>query len=457
MLYLYNTLTSRKEAFIPLEEPFVKMYTCGVTPYDKAHVGHLRTYLVTDLLRRILRFLGYYDIAVTNFTDIDDKIIKKSQELNKDWKEIVEENIKYVFDVLKELKVLPFYVYPRVTYHIDDIANAVKSLLDRGYAYKGKYSIYFDVDKYPYYGQLSGIKSKKEWEQEKHLLEDKKNPYDFALWKFKQPGEPYWNTIVGEGRPGWHIECSVMSSKYLGERFDIHLGGSDLIFPHHENEIAQSETLYNVHPWVRYWVHIGMVQINGEKMSKSLGNIIEAKEFIKKYKPEFVRFFLLSTHYRKPLDISEENIEQAQTIYKKLTDAYNTAKSIVENEVSYRFDKDVRIILDYYREMIKAFLDDMNTPTAIASLNKIVSIFNQNPEYPIAYLTLRAFEDFNRIMNVWFEKPIDLDIINEIIEIRNMLRREKQYELADKIRDILQKKGIKIKDYKDKTVWYADI
>ncbi|MFP3132167.1 MAG: class I tRNA ligase family protein, partial [Candidatus Nanopusillus sp.] len=249
VIYIYNTLTKKKEIFEPIEYPFVKIYHCGITPYDTSHIGHLRSEISLDIIRRIFRYFGYIDIAISNFTDIDDKIIKRARELNllNDWQKIPEEYIKYHLEQIKRLNNLPFYINPRVTTHINDIVDFIKDLINKGYAYKGKYSIYYDIDKYPYYGQLSGTK-KEQWEQETEFLEDKKHPYDFALWKFKKEDEPYWNTEIGEGRPGWHIECSTMSSKYLGPQFDIHSGGQDLIFPHHENEIAQSEARFNTHP-----------------------------------------------------------------------------------------------------------------------------------------------------------------------------------------------------------------
>ncbi|HIQ02936.1 MAG TPA: cysteine--tRNA ligase, partial [Desulfurococcales archaeon] len=273
-LLVFNTLSKRKELFEPLQPPLVKMYVCGPTPYDHTHVGHVRTYISFDLIRRYLEFKGYSVYHVMNITDIDDKIIRKAKELNVDWTEVPKKYTKEFLEVLNKLNIKLPHVMPKVTEHIKDIINFIKVLIDKGYAYESHGSVYFEVDKFPDYGKLSGITRREEWRQEEEVVREKKKPYDFALWKKAKPGEPYWNSPWGPGRPGWHIECSVMSSRYLGRQFDIHGGGRDLIFPHHENEIAQSEAYFGVKPWVKYWIHVGYLTIRGEKMSKSLGNII---------------------------------------------------------------------------------------------------------------------------------------------------------------------------------------
>jgi len=465
---LYNTLTKRIEEFQPLDPPLVRLYLCGITPYDKSHVGHLRVYVITDILRRLLRKLGYIDIAVTNFTDIDDKIIRKSKELNKDWKAIAEENIEYFFNVIEKLNILPYNIYPRVTYHINEIAEAVYTLLWRGFAYKGKYSIYYEVDKYPHYGQLSGVKEREQWNQELDFVEDKKKPYDFALWKFKKEGEPYWKTIVGEGRPGWHIECSVMSSRYLGEQFDIHLGGTDLIFPHHENEIAQSEALYMVRPWVKYWVHIGMVKIEGEKMSKSLGNIIPAHEFIEDLTPMVVRFFLASAQYRKPLDITKENIEQAKKNYEYLTKTIKTLISSIRGCSFYADNDDLEVfrkLVDLHKQFILALTNDLDTPKAISYLMKAARIVNNyivdRDSYIVLITAYNLFKDANDVFALWddifygktSQQTIENALIDLIVEVRKQLRNQKNFELADKIRDELRKLGIELLDKGNETIW----
>ncbi len=466
---LYNTLTKRKEEFKALNPPIVRIYFCGITPYDVSHVGHLRSHVAVDLLRRVLRFLGYIDFAVSNFTDIDDKIIKKAKETGKDWKEISETYIKYHLEALKELNILPFYINPKVTEHIKEITDFIRVLEKKGYAYKGKYGVYFEVDKYPYYGQLSGIKNKEAWRQETDVLEDKKKPYDFALWKFRKPGEPYWNSPWGEGRPGWHIECSVMSSRYLGEQFDIHAGGQDLIFPHHENEIAQSEARFGKHPWVKYWFHIGFVTINKEKMSKSLGNIIPAKDFIKQMKPMPARFFLISTHYREPLDINEEALNQAKENYQYITSTIKTVIArINELEPTYYLpDEKIKILnklLDYHKRFIETILDDLDTTKATAILLEATKFINKEvlptDIFALNYATYEFYNTVNRIYAVWddiFYKREKEDLIPKLIdlilEVRKELRKEKRYDLADKIRERLKELGIEVMDKGLESYW----
>lgn len=471
VLVLYNTLKKDKEKFEPIDPPFVKIYHCGITPYDYSHVGHLRSEVAVDILRRTLRFLGYIDIAISNFTDIDDKIIKKAIEEDKleDWYEIPKRYIKYHLEQVRRLNNLPFYINPLVTEHINDIVEFVKDLLNKGYAYKSNSGIYFEVDKFNDYGKLSGIKEKKLWEQETEFLKDKKKSYDFALWKYRKEKEPYWKTEIGDGRPGWHIECSTMSSKYLGIQFDIHSGGQDLIFPHHENEIAQSESRFNVNPWVRYWIHIGMVTINKEKMSKSLGNIIPAKEFIDKYGEMESRFFLISTHYRDPLDINDESIRQAIESYRYISSTIKTLKNQIESlDRTFRLeDKYTEIwkkILGYEREFINYILDDIDTTNATSVLLEATRYINKevipSEKFTLYYSSLEFYNLVNRIYACWDnifygerKEEINTKLIELIVEIRNILRKEKRYDISDKIREELRRIGIDLMDYGDKTIY----
>ncbi len=466
---IYNTLTKRKETFVPIDPPVVKLYHCGITPYSESHVGHLRSEVVVDILRRTLRFLGYIDLAISNFTDIDDKIIRKSRETNIPWNEIPERYIKYHFDVVRRINNLPFIINPRVALHIDEIVEFVKDLIDKGYAYSGKTGVYFDVSKFSDYGRLSGRKSPEAWNQELDVLEDKKNPYDFALWKFKKPGEPYWKTCIGEGRPGWHIECSTMSSKYLGEQFDIHTGGQDLIFPHHENEIAQSEARFGKKPWVRYWMHIGYLTINGEKMSKSLGNIISAKEFLDKVGEMPARFYLISTHYRKPLNISEEGIHQAQENYRYISSTMKTIRSMVYglDRTFYLPDdklKKLKELLRYHSEFINSILDDLDTSKATSILLETTRFINKeiipSEEFALVYSAYRFYEDVNRIYACWddiFYESSQEDLVSKLIDliisVRSELRKEKKYDLADHIRNELRSLGIDLLDKGSETTW----
>ncbi len=471
-MYIYNTLTKKKEIFEPIEYPFVRIYHCGITPYEKSHVGHLRSEIALDVIRRTLRFLGYVDIAISNFTDIDDKIINKAKEEEKieNWHEIPKRNIKYHLEVIKKINNLPFYINPLVTEHIEDIEKFIKDLIRDGYAYFGKYSIYFDVDKFSEYGKLSGNLNKDLWNQEIDLIQDKKHPYDFALWKFKKEGEPYWITSIGEGRPGWHIECSTMSSKYLGIQFDIHSGGQDLIFPHHENEIAQSESRYKVKPWVKYWIHFGYLTVNGQKMSKSLKNIIPADEFINLYGPMSSRFFLISVHYRDPIDLNENSINQAIENYNYITSTIKTViTTLYSLDRTFKLDNEDYVIwkklLEYEKKFIYAILDDIDTTLSTSILLEATRFINKEvinkKVFTLYYTAYEFYNVVNKIYAVWddifYGKKENMEILNNlielIIEIRNKLRERKDYEISDYIRSRLRNIGIDLIDFKDKSYY----
>ncbi|MEM1634503.1 MAG: cysteine--tRNA ligase [Nanopusillaceae archaeon] len=468
VLYIYNSLSKKKEKFEPLEYPFVKIYHCGITPYDRSHVGHLRSETSVDVLRRTLRFLGYIDIAISNFTDIDDKIIRKARETEKDWSEIAIENIKYHLKIVSRINNLPFYVNPKVTEHIPDMVEFIEDLIKKGYAYSGKYGIYFNLDKFKDYGKLSGKKDPNSWRQEEEFLSDKMNPYDFVLWKFKREGEPYWETSIGPGRPGWHIECSTMSSKYLGEKFDIHTGGQDLIFPHHENEIAQSEARFS-HDWVKYWIHFGLVYIEGEKMSKSLGNVIEAGEFLDKYGEMPSRFYLISTHYRDILNITEEGIQQAIDNYKYITSTIKTIISELEKtDRTFKLSEDkIKIwntLLTYEKKFINSILDDIDTTRATAILLEATKFINKeiinSGIFTLLYTSYEFYRIVNNIYACWddiFYKKEDnklvYNLLDLILEIRKELRKRKQYDLSDKIREKLRNIGIDLLDRGEETFY----
>ncbi len=468
---IYNTLTRRVEEFKPLEPGVVRMYVCGPTVYDYNHIGHGKTYVVYDAFKRYLALRGYNVVHVVNITDIDDKIINRAKEENKDWREISE---YYTRDYLESLEKLNVHVdlHPRVTDHINEIIEFIQILIDRGYAYIAPSgSVYFEVDKYPNYGQLSGRLNREQWSQETEFLAEKKKPYDFALWKAWKPGEPYWEAPWGRGRPGWHIECSVMSTKYLGRQFDIHGGGTDLIFPHHENERAQSEAALGVKPWVRYWMHSGMLVIRGEKMSKSLGNIIPLKEAFKKWGPEPLRLLYLSGHYRRPLVFSDESMNQAVKLYERLVSAVNLLKKLSRESISlHRADeKDLEILhrlLDTHKRFHEALSNDFNTPMALAAINDYLTIvfrdIQYNPKYILVSTAYRLITEYNTVLGVLdkylAEKPEELEtlvdsLINIIVDIRRELRERKLYDLADRIRSELGKHGIILMDKGKETTW----
>ncbi|MGC9017652.1 MAG: cysteine--tRNA ligase, partial [Caldimicrobium sp.] len=316
-LSIYNTLTRRVEVFEPLNPPRVTMYVCGITAYDSSHLGHARSAVIFDVLYRLLKFLGYEVIYVRNITDIDDKIINRANKEGIDWRELTDKYTREYQEEMERLGVLKPSYEPKASEHISDMIEIIERLIKKGLAYVSDGDVYFSVEKFPQYGKLSGRKLEEMLTGVRiDPSERKRNPLDFALWKSAKPGEPYWESPWGYGRPGWHIECSAMSLKYLGETIDIHGGGLDLIFPHHENEIAQSEGATGK-PFVRYFIHHGLITVNGEKMSKSLGNFVTTSYLLEKYHSEVIRAFLLSKHYRSPLDYSEKGIkEMEKAIYR---------------------------------------------------------------------------------------------------------------------------------------------
>ena len=468
---IYNTLSRRVEKFEPFEAGLVKMYVCGPTVYDYTHIGHARTYVVFDSLKRYLRFIGYDVIHVQNITDIDDKIIRRAQSEHRDWREIADYYAKDYFECLKRLNI-SVDIHPRVTSHIKEIIEFIKVLIDKGYAYIAPSgSVYFDVTKYQWYGELSGRKEPELWSQEEEFVREKKNPFDFALWKAWKPGEPYWEAPWGRGRPGWHIECSVMASKYLGSRIDIHGGGQDLVFPHHENERAQSEAYHGVRPWVKYWVHVGMLTVRGEKMSKSLGNIIPLREALNKWSPDVLRLWLLSAQYRRPLDFSEEGINSisyfAQRIRAAIVDLRRLVSKVEpESRLDDKILKTLSEIEKLHRAFHKSLASDFATSEAIAVIGKLVSLVNKDviplESYTLSNAALKLFLEFSLIFgvfeDVFTEERVGEDLFSKlvdlIVDVRSELRKMKLYSLADKIRSELATLGIQLLDYPGgKTTW----
>jgi len=471
VITIYNTLTRSIEEFKPFNNYIVKMYVCGPTVYDYSHIGHGRTYVFFDALKRYLALRGYHVVHVMNITDIDDKIINRAREEGRDWREIAE---YYARDYLESLEKLNIRVdlHPRVTEHIREIIEFIQVLIDKGYAYIAPSgSVYFEVDKYPDYGMLSNRLERALWSQEQEYVSEKKNPYDFALWKAWKPGEPYWEAPWGRGRPGWHIECSVMSTRYLGNQFDIHGGGSDLIFPHHENERAQSEAALGVKPWVKYWVHVGLLMVGSEKMSKSLGNIVSLKEAFSKWKPEALRLWYLTSHYRKPQVFSEESVEQAAKLYEKMVAAVDLIKRLIR-EVKDPFkadDKDLAIyrkLLETYIEFHKALSRDFNTPEALAAVNEYLHIVFGELQYKPSYIAVvtafKLIREYDQVLGVLdkhlAEVPAELEstldrVIEILVEVRKELRKMRLYDLADRIRAELGKEGIILMDKGLETTW----
>lgn len=467
MLHVYNTLTREKEIFKPLEPNIVKFYVCGPTVYDKTHIGHARTYVAFDVIRRYLEFKGFNVFYVVNITDVEDKIIAKSMKTGKTWREVADEYIADFFQAIDALNIKRAHIYPRVSEHIQDIIKFIEKLIEKGHAYEAEGNVYFDVDSFSDYGKLSNISREQLKTQEEGP--GKKKPYDFALWKKAKPGEPYWQSPWGPGRPGWHIECSVMSSKYLGSQFDIHGGGQDLIFPHHENEIAQSEAYFGKNPWVKYWLHTGMLIMGKEKMSKSMGNVITVEEILRSYKPMELRFYLLSCHYRSQLAYSDEAMRHSKASYMRMLNAISSLQSLLsESKGEFKAsDKSINLIRKIWRikaKFLEAMDDDFNTPVAVSALHSLTSLVNReiipSSDLASALAAIKVFEDASRILGVFEESlrgegelQLVTSLINLVLAVRQKHRERKEWDIADWIASELRKLGIELSDMKDKTLW----
>lgn len=460
-LKIYNTLTRKKEEFIPLKKGEVGMYVCGPTVYNYIHIGNARPFIIFEVVRRFLKFKGYRVKYIQNITDIDDKMINKAKELNITVSELAEKFIQEYFIDVDSLNIERANVHPRATEHIMEIIELVKGLEKKGYAYEIDGDVFFDVSKFKGYGKLSGqnIEELKAGARVE-VDERKKESMDFALWKKAKEGEPSWESPWGKGRPGWHIECSAMSMKYLGKSFDIHTGGSDLIFPHHENEIAQSEA-YTNQQFVRYWMHNGYLCLNNQKMSKSLGNIMKVRDIYQKYKGEIIRYFILSAHYRSPLNFSEEQLQQAESSLQRLNNTiFNVKHLLKQGKFRKSKDKNDELILEKRRENEKKFIeamdDDFNTPVALSQLfgfTREVNIYLNSPEQKnkevleeilkfyqeLAGKILGILKDFDQ------EESFEQEI-KKLIEEREKARKERDWVESDRIREKLQVKGILLED-----------
>ena len=406
---VYNTMTRQKEVFNPVTPGEAKMYVCGVTPYNHPHIGNARPFVTWDVIRRYMKHVGYKVTYVQNFTDVDDKIINTSNGEGVSWDTIANRYIDSYFEVMDALGVQRADIYPRVSTHIEDIIAMINTLIEKGYAYELDGDVYYSVDKFEHYGELSG-RTLDDMEAGARIEVDgrKKNPMDFALWKAAKPGEPYWESPWGNGRPGWHIECSAMSQKYLGTEFDFHGGGSDLIFPHHENEIAQSEGCSGQHPAVRYWLHNGFITINSEKMSKSLNNFFLVKDILEQYSPDALRYFLLSTHYRSPLDFSDERLEEANKSLERLSTAIENLLYLEKCEPGQC--EDAQRLLEkaktFEEEFEVAMSDDFNTALATSSmfgLAKEINIYYQAMTSKEGVVCQEAIAEVKRIFKFMFQ------------------------------------------------------
>tara|TARA_B100001121_G_scaffold80101_1_gene71037 strand:+ start:581 stop:1951 length:1371 start_codon:yes stop_codon:yes gene_type:complete len=453
-LRIFNTLSGKKEAFKPIDENSVRMYICGMTVYDDTHMGHARTFLSFDLIVRYLRNIGFKVTYVRNITDVDDKIISRAKELNLDPTDLVQKYINSMQEDFESLGMINPDLEPRATENINSIISLIETLIDKGHAYEGDSDVYFSVESFKSYGKLSGRNLEDMLAGARVDIDvDKKNPSDFVLWKKDTEGIK-WDSPWGLGRPGWHIECSAMSIDALGETFDIHGGGSDLKFPHHENEIAQSECVTGK-DFAKIWMHTGSLRIDKEKMSKSLGNFVTVKESLENHSPEVLRLFLISSHYRSPLNYSDESIEEAKSsldrLYNSIEDLEYLSKESVKSEYSDKFHN--------------AMQDDFNTPSAISVLFEIarqVNSLKKDNEIEEATKLASELYDLSSILGLLQQDPNDYfrDGINisesqiqSLIDKRNKARAEKDFTLSDKIRDDLLEMGIALEDRNNETVW----
>ncbi len=467
MLSIYNTLTKQKEKFKPLNPHQIKMYVCGPTVYDYFHIGNARSFIMSDIIRRYLEFKGFEVKYVMNLTDIDDRIIKKSIEEKIEAQIVAEKYTKAFFEDIKKLNVKKADIFPKATEHIDDIVKMINELEVKGFAYEVDGNVFYDVRKFKEYGKLSGKKlDELESGARVEVNIEKRDPLDFALWKKAKEGEPFWESPWGEGRPGWHIECSAMSCKHLGETFDIHAGGHDLIFPHHENEIAQSEGA-NGKKFVNYWLHFGFLNIDNEKMSKSLGNFFTARDILKKYSAEAVRLAFAQTHYSGPLNFSDDLLSSAEKGLEKL----NNLAEKLEDEIKINITDAVNPGFDfekYNNGFISSMDDDFNSPQACAVIFDFVREVNRtisenekiNSEFfsNVKNFLQRTADEVLGILDLSkFSTQSSGELQNELIELfiklRTDAKKDKNFSLADKIRDELKEIGITLQDSKDKTAY----
>jgi len=463
---LYNTLTAQKVEFRPLDEKEVKMYSCGPTVYNYFHIGNARPFIIFDTLRRYLEYRGYNVRFVQNFTDIDDKMIKRANEEGITVAELAEKFINEYFTDAKGLGIKEATVHPKATGNIDAIIELIKKLEDKGYAYAIDGDVYFNTRCFEEYGKLSH-QSLEDLEHGARISVDerKRDPMDFALWKAQKPGEPAWDSPWGKGRPGWHIECSAMANRYLGETIDIHSGGQDLIFPHHENEIAQSEAA-NGKPFARYWLHNGFINVNNEKMSKSAGNFFTVRDIVKQFDYEVIRFFMLSAHYRSPINFSAELLEQAKNgldrMYKCLENLEYFEKSAVEKD--FLNPEEIKLkerLAELKNKFIEAMDDDLNTADAIAALFEIVKEINTSitavsgTSKEVINYCIRLLRELGGVLGLLQkEKEDSLDAeIEELINKRQQARKEKNWKVADEIRDKLKEMGIVLEDTPQGVKW----
>ncbi|RKX69225.1 cysteine--tRNA ligase [candidate division WOR-3 bacterium] len=439
---LKNTLTNIKEEFQPLGDR-VGIYTCGMTVQTIPHIGHMKTFITADVLKRYLIFKGYQVTHVTNFTDIDDKIIIKAKESGEDWRALAQRNIDIFFKVSDHLNIMRADYYPRATQFIEEIISLIDRLIQRGFGYIVDGDVYFPVERFPKYGQLAKKELKELMPGARVAVDEKKrHPLDFALWKAAKEGEPWWYSPWGKGRPGWHIECSAMSMYLLGETFDIHTGAEDLIFPHHENEIAQSVSATGKN-FVRFWIHNTWLSLSGEKMSKSTGHYLTAEEILQKYSPQAIRLFFLKSHYRMPQEYDEDRLKEAELAFDRVRAFLNRVEPIGE---------EVLRLTDFEAAMD----DDLNTPKALGIIFELVREGYEKIDSSEAKKIAHSVRVLLEVLGFDLAPSIsgrEKALIEELIRLRSNLRREKRYDLADQIRSRLKELGVIVEDKREGSIW----
>ena len=463
---VYNTLTRKKEELVPITPGEIKMYACGPTVYNYIHIGNARPLCIFDILHRYLEYCGYNVKFVQNFTDIDDKIIRRANEEHVDFSEISERYIKEFWTDADGLNVRHATINPKATENIDAIIQIISTLIEKGYAYEAQGDVYFSTEKFKDYGKLSH-QPLEDLEAGARIMvgEVKREPMDFAVWKAAKPGEPAWDSPWGKGRPGWHIECSAMNWRYLGDTIDIHCGGQDLIFPHHENEIAQSEC-FTGKPFAHYWMHNGYINVDNVKMSKSLGNFFTVRDVAEKYGYEPIRYLLISAQYRSPINYSTDIIEQCISALNRLYTCRDSLDFELKNAADAEHDGDKAIIdgFDKYREQfISAMDDDLNTADAIASIFELVRDINTNvvgktPSKALVEGAIAMFDELTGVLGLVYNRKtetLDSDV-EALIEARTNARKEKNWAEADRIRDQLKEMGIVLEDTAQGVKWHRE-
>ncbi len=460
---IYNTLSRRKEDFEPLVAGEVRMYVCGPTVYSKAHIGHAMSSIIFDVINRYFNYRGYKVTLVMNYTDVDDKIIARANELKTDPFTIANQHIAEYQQHLVDLNVLPASTYPKASHEMDKIIDMIDRLVKKDYAYPVDGDVYFRVLKDREYGKLSGRKVEDMLSGTRKEVDDRKEtPMDFALWKAAKPGEPAWDSPWGKGRPGWHIECSAMNMAYLGEQIDIHGGGNDLVFPHHENEIAQTEAITGK-PFAKYWVHNGMMQLSGEKMSKSLGNLITIEEYLSRHAAETLRMVILNSGYRNPLTYSEEILGQADRALDRLRSGLKPAlpgASITSGKMIDDLNQQMKDTKAGFEESMD---DDFNSAGALSHLFELVRAINTARAENVTQDGLKAAQTLLRELSGVLGLELDKDteekssaypFVDYLVELRTAIRKQKLYELSDQVRDRLQALHVIIEDTKDGSTWH---